>query len=324
MNAVAADPPPSFVRRNYGQGHGYTADGVKVPGVTTIIDAGIPKGGLIKWAGDEVAEYVAELLEWRDGHLYADELLAEVRRIAKYPIPKGGYPRTKFMKELSFAPTRAKEAGGLRGTQVHAIAKILAETGEWTPGPDEEHLEGYGDALEAWWHTWNPGGLPATENAASYGSVLVERPVLNREAFYAGTFDLLATLLDPQTASFCLVCARPGCLGRCLVDYKAGRSGIFGETALQLAAYRYAEIYLDHDLIERPMPEVDHCLGVWLQGDGLHETRPFTAGPEQFRTFRYVYETAKFLAAPDLFKYEGDPPVREVRGLPIRPKEKAA
>jgi hypothetical protein len=312
---------PRFKRRNYGSGHGYFVDGVRVPGVTTIVGAALPKGGLIKWAGDEVAEFVADRLVWRDGHLWADELLDEIRAIAKYPIPKTGFPRTKFAKELSFAPNRSKEAGGLRGTQVHKIAKILAETGEWTPGPEEEHLEGYGDALESWWHAWRPG--PLVEG----GPMLVERPVLNLDAFYAGTFDLLAT--HRYDDGSCIVCAalgparvRPGCAGVVLTDYKAGKSGIFGETALQLAGYRYAQVYIDPTTgAEVPMPEIDHCLGVWLQGDGVHETRRLIAGPEEFRVFRYAYELAKFLDGPNLFKLEGDPPIRAVRGHPIRPKE---
>ncbi|MBQ1164539.1 hypothetical protein KBZ21_41910, partial [Streptomyces sp. A73] len=45
-----------------------------------------------------------------------------------------------------------------------------------------------------------------------------------------------------------------------------GRSGIWGETALQLAAYARAEFYLDEHGIEQPIPHVDGGLAVWMLG----------------------------------------------------------
>jgi hypothetical protein len=284
----------TFKRHNHGASHSYSEDGRKIPGVTTILGAGIPKSGLIKWAGEEVAEYVVDRLTAKGGHIYADDLVRDVRAGAKYPIPDG-LPRTKLAKELSFAPSRTRDKAGLKGTQVHKIAQQLLETGEWTPGEGQEHLEGYADALESWFAMWQPGA-----------GALLERPVLNRSVFYAGTFDLVAPLITLP--------------GLSLVDYKAGRSGIFGETALQGAAYRYAEIYVDAAGVEQPMPKVSRFLGVWLRPDGTHETYPIAAGPEEFRIFRYVYELAKWLAGPDLFKLEGEEPaVRTVKGDAIRP-----
>jgi hypothetical protein len=294
---------PTFKRHDHfgGQTHSYSEDGRKVPGVTTILNAGIPKSGLIGWAGSAVAEYVVDRLTLHvDAHgetrVVADDLIRDIRATAKYPVPPG-LPRVKLAKELSFAPNRDRDAGALKGQQVHDIARHLAQTGEWTPGPTEEHLEGYADALVDWWHQWDPAGL-----------VLVERPVLNRGAFYAGTFDLIADLRG---------------WGRCLVDYKAGRSGIYGETALQLAAYRYCDIYVDEAGDEQTMPIVNHCLGAWIRPDGSHETYELTAGHEEYRLFRYCYEVAKFLAGPDLFKLDGDPPVRLVKSEPVSPRAEA-
>ncbi|MBQ1163414.1 hypothetical protein KBZ21_36080, partial [Streptomyces sp. A73] len=55
---------------------------------------------------------------------------------------------------------------------------------------------------------------------------------------------------------------------RLICDYKTGRSGIWGETALQLAAYARAEVYLDEHGIEQPIPHEDGGLAVWLRADG--------------------------------------------------------
>jgi hypothetical protein len=295
----------TFRRRNHGSGHSYRLGDRKVPGVTTILNAGIPKTGLIGWAGSTVAEYVVDRLTTKDGHILADDLVAELRAGAKYPIPPG-LPRVKLAKELSFAPNRERDAGANKGGKVHDLAHQLA-TGATVEVPPE--LTGYVDAYLDWYHQWSPTGE------------LAERPVLHREAFYAGTFDLWAILSNGDR---CLVCLRPDCTGRCLIDYKTGRSGIFGETALQVAAYRYAEVYVDDQGDEHPMPEVDHCLGVWFRPDSTWETYPLSAGPAEYRLFRYAYELAKFLDGPKLFGLEGeDAPVQLARGEPIFPTTEA-
>jgi len=49
-------------RINRGKGHSYldTETGQPVPGVTTLIDGGMPKKALINWAGDATAEYAVD------------------------------------------------------------------------------------------------------------------------------------------------------------------------------------------------------------------------------------------------------------------------
>lgn len=298
----------AFKRRNHGSGHSYRLEGNKVPGVTTIIGAGLPKLGLIGWAGSAVAEYVVDRLELRDGHVYADQLLDDVRATAKYPIPPG-LPRVKLAKELSFAPNRQRDAAAGKGGKVHDFAMALAQ-GEEVDVPDA--LVGYVDAYLDWRDLWQPAGE------------LVEAPVLNRTVFYAGTPDLIARLLgarDSDIPGVCLVCGTPDCPGVSLVDWKTGQSGIFGEVALQTVAYANAEVYIDDQGAEQAMPEIDHTLGVWLRPDRTHETYVLDSSPEVFRLFRYVYEVAKWMDGPKLFGLDGeDAPVRLAKSDPIQPK----
>lgn len=293
----------TFVRRNHGNGHSYRLGDRKVPGVTTIIGAGLPKNGLIGWAGSTVAEYVVDRLELDEttGQVDATALVRDIRAGAKYPIPQG-LPRVKLAKELSYAPNRVRDKGANKGGKVHTLAMQLATTGE-AEVPD--YLVGYVDAYLDWRDKWNP-----TDE-------LVERPVLNRTVFYAGTFDLLA----PLGVDVCAVCGDSECDGVALVDWKTGQSGIYGETCLQVAGYRHAEVYVDELGDEYPMPAVDHCLGVWLRPDRTHETYELDAGETAWRLFRYVYEVAKFLAGPDLFGLDGErAPVMEAKSDALRPR----
>ncbi|MBQ1163885.1 hypothetical protein KBZ21_38450, partial [Streptomyces sp. A73] len=78
-------------------------------------------------------------------------------------------------------------------------------------------------------------------------------PVASRTWWYSGTPDVIGDVPDGR---------------RLICDYKSGRSGIWGETALQLAAYARAEFYLDEHGIEQPIPHVDGGLAVWLRADG--------------------------------------------------------
>ena len=92
-----------------------------------------------------------------------------------------------------------------------------------------------------------------------------------------GTFDLVAKLHGETW----------------LLDLKTTRSGIFGETALQLAAYRHAEFYLDTEGEEQPMPEVDRVGAIWCRADG-YDLIPVEAGADVYRMFQYAQMVARF------------------------------
>src|SRR3990172_181392 len=82
-------------------------------------------------------------------------------------------------------------------------------------------------------------GLPWAhrDKAADLGTAVPEASVFNRTERYAGTLDAIATIG-----------------GRTLViDVKSGK-GVYPETALQLAAYRWAEFVGVPDGSEQPMP----------------------------------------------------------------------
>jgi hypothetical protein len=238
---MSAYTPP--VRR-YGKGHGYVdANGIKVPGVTTILGDGLPKKALINWAGNATAEYAVD--NW-------DEL-ATMSPSAR-------------MKKLQGGRYEIRDAAANRGTQVHALAERLI-TGEEVDVPDPlaGHVESYVRFLDEWQP--NP--------------VLAEAIVMSHKHGYAGTLDLVADI--------------PG-RGRALMDIKTSRSGIFGETALQVAAYRYADVYLDEtgdEPAELPMLDVDEVIAIHVRADG-YDLRPLVSGPAQMREFLYAREIARF------------------------------
>ena len=78
---------------------------------------------------------------------------------------------------------------------------------------------------------------------------------------------------------------------RLLMDVKTNRSGIFGETSLQLAAYRFADVLIDGDK-EQPMPAVDGCAGSHVRGDG-YDLLPVIAEEMQHKAFLYVLKNSQ-------------------------------
>ncbi len=229
---------PPIRRRNYGKGHGYVdANGLKIPGVTSIISDGIPKPALLKWAGDVTAEYAVDC--W-------DELADMAPSV-----------RLKTLKGARYANT---DTAANKGTVIHRLAAELV-MGRQVQVPDllAGYVESYVRFLDE--HDVEP--------------VLVEATVVSHKHGYAGTLDLID--------------------GHRLLDLKSSRSGIFGETALQLAAYRYADAYVDERGDEHPMPHIDWTGAVHIRADG-YSLVPVEAGPEQFRAFLYVQQVARFVA----------------------------
>lgn len=158
----------SITRRNYGSGHGYTIDGEKVPGVTTVIREALPTPALIEWAGNTTAAYAVDF--W-------DEL--------------GALTPSKRLKRLNGARYEERDAAARRGTEVHRLAEALVR-GLEVAVPDElaGHVEAYVDFL----------------NHADPKAILVEGVIGNRSVRYCGTVDLVAAmfgqnwLLDLKTS----------------------------------------------------------------------------------------------------------------------------
>jgi hypothetical protein len=248
----------SIRRVNRGKGHSYVDSdtGEKIPGVTTILDGGIPKPALINWAANATIEYAVD--NW-------DALTDKAVSV-----------RTK---ELSGARYAAKDIAANRGTQVHGLAERLVE-GDRVAIPEglEGHVQSYVRFLDEF----------------DVQPVLVERTVYSRTHKYCGTFDLIADLLDPDDPE-----PDPDLRHRMrwLLDIKTNRSGIFGETALQLAAYRYADVWIDekNDGVEMEMPEVERTGAIHVRADG-YDLIPVEAGPAQFRQFLYAQQIARFTA----------------------------
>lgn len=256
-------------RVNRGRGHSYQdANGNRVPGVTTVIGDGIPKPALMDWGPRVTAEYAVD--HW-------DEL--------------GELTPSKRLEKLKKARYEDRDAAANKGTRVHNLAEQLVSDKEIVI-PDD--LAGHVEAYVAFLEDWEPEPH------------LVEAVVMSHTHGYAGTLDLGAwfdpqQLLDAGLIEDQLVAAvlrqlveeNEPALG--ILDVKTSRSGIFGETALQLAGYRYADVFIDDKGAEQPMPEFHLALALHVRADG-YDLFPMTAGREQLRELLYAREVGRFVS----------------------------
>lgn len=246
----------TIARRNNGKSHSYTDT-----------DTGARVPGVTTILGDGIPKKA--LINW------AANATAEYA-IDNWDTLTGKTPSVR-LKELQGARYAVSDTAANRGTQVHRIAERLVQ-GEQVAVPDG--LEGYVESYVKFLDEFD------------VRPILVEQTIWSPQHNYCGTFDLIADLLDPDDPE-----PDPDLRGRVrwLLDLKTNRSGIFGETALQLAAYRYAEHYIDEDNANTPadMPEVDAVGAVWVRADG-YSLIPVEAGPEQHRLFLYAAEIAGF------------------------------
>jgi len=281
---------PTRIQRA-GNGHSYYLDGVKVPGVTTILSNGIPKPGLINWASNVPADFVANRLgvaRNAEGktRIVADEL---VRDLLEWNASRGHHavkvdesetlPRLAIAKILSSIRYRDSGEASAKGTEVHKLGERLAR-GEEVDVP--EGLEGHVASYLRFLEEWDP-----TE-------ALLERVMVSRKWRYMGKTDLIARFPGewPDETPWA---GEP--IGVGLLDLKTSRSGIFAETALQVAAYGNAETMLEGD-DEVPIPEVDWFGAVWVRADGFDVYRfDVRQDPSDraFRTFLYAKQVGDWL-----------------------------
>ena len=166
--------------------------------------------------------------------------------------------RLKLLKKARY---EVRDAAARRGTEVHELGEKLL-LGHEVAVPEElrGHVESYVKFLD----DFEPE------------PILTEVTVINYTHGYAGTLDMIFSRPDGT---------------HILADIKTTRSGIYGETALQLAAYRYAEVYLT-DEGEKPLPRIDDTWAIWVRADG-YEVIPLDTDPLTFDDFRRVAATAR-------------------------------
>ena len=174
-------------------------------------------------------------------------------------------PVAQRLSVLKGARYEDKDRAANRGTEVHRLAEYLIR-GERVHAPDEiaGHVESYVRFLDEF----------------RVRALWVEFSIASYRHGYAGTGDLIAEL---QTTDGPV---------RWLLDLKTNRSGIYGETALQLAAYRFADVLIAGQ-DEQPMPAVEACAAIHVRGDG-YSLIPVTADEATFRTFLYAQQVAGF------------------------------
>jgi hypothetical protein len=182
-----------------------------------------------------------------------------------------GLPPSERISRMEGARWDHLREASERGTEVHKqIERYLA--GE--PVVPPAGLEGHVDAAIRFVEEWRLEEL------------VVEAPIFSRTFGYAGRPDTFARLADGNLW---------------LLDWKTHAKGPFVESALQLAAYRYADFYvLDGDVddegraVEHPMPRVDRTGIVHVKADEAL-LYPFDAGPDAFEVFGAVQQVAAFV-----------------------------
>lgn len=190
--------------------HRYELDGKRIPSVTTILGV-INKPGLPYWA----AKLVAEEAITHHSHWGA--------RI------DSGEHADSIIRDLKSAPWRQRDDAANRGTRIHTVLEAAA-TGDPTACPTD--LMGMATAAI---DLLDRLDLQPTHTEAR---------LYNREHWYAGTADLIATIGGETW----------------LLDWKSSRS-LHDTHIMQLEAYAHAETILDEEGDERPMPTIDR-LGI--------------------------------------------------------------
>ncbi len=224
--------------------------GNKIPSVTTITKA-LPKDALVNWAGDATAAYAVD--NW-------DRLAALTVAARLKDISKGRYAE--------------RDTAANRGRDVHRIGEELM-SGKSVTVPDElvGHVDSYRRFMEEF----------------DLHPIEVEQVVFSKKHYYAGRLDLIGDVRLPDLPEFEDIPRDENGFSRGLLDAKTSKSGIFGEVALQLVGYRYAEFGIGEDGSEheRSPEDVDFIAGIHIRRDGYDLIR-LDGGPDVHRGFLYL------------------------------------
>lgn len=265
-----------ITRKDNGRNHWYVdADtGERVDGVTKLVGDGLPKPALLNWAGDATAEYAID--NWDD--------LATLAPSERFKKMKGG----RYEK---------RDAASNKGSQIHKMAERLI-AGDKVTVPDA--LAGYVQSCVRFLDEFD------------VRAVHVEAVVYSETRRHVGTLDLIADVLLPDMPEYDHIERGDDGYARGLLDWKTGKSGIFGDVAMQLSPYRFSEYLIQADGEVIDMPPVDFCAGIHIRQDN-YTFVPLLCGEEQYRDFLYIKEVARIQAG-----------LRDLVGEPIEPPTASA
>lgn len=201
--------------------HPESAD--KVPGVTSVLNM-LPKGFLKFWASKSVAEYAVN-------NIGAVVTLAMNDKSAAVDL-------------LKRAPDRDTAQAAEAGTDVHDLFERLAR-GE-DVGRVREELKPYVGIFKGFEKQYAPEFL------------FLEDTVWSETHGYAGSFDFIAKVTDPDTSDRMTV----------IGDWKTTRSGVHAEVALQETAYKNADYIIQPDGTKADIPHLDAGIVVHARPEG--------------------------------------------------------
>lgn len=172
----------------------------------------------------------------------------------------GRGPMVAALKEI---PWQKRDEAAVRGTDVHALAEQIIHGAEVeVPEHLAAHVEGYVRWLDAF----------------DVEPIVTEVPVAHRTHWWAGKPDAIVRI--------------DGVVW--LLDWKTS-SGVYGETALQTAAYASAEFYAPDAEAELPMPQIERT-GVVHVTAGESLLYPLASSPDEiavdYNLFRHVAHVA--------------------------------
>ncbi|MGW1497525.1 hypothetical protein ACWCQW_02855 [Streptomyces mirabilis] len=287
----AAAPAPTGADRIPKPSQGWYRDkvtGDKLRRVTTILSQGSTKGDVLAlWAANLVAETAfANLPALVNASLYPDQ-------------------RTEMYDWLRRAPLRKKDERADIGSAVHQIieAEVLGQPIAEGLLDDPEmapYLHHFGRFVREWDVTFEAS----------------EMVVGNRTAGYAGTLDYL--LRSPLIAAEFDIPASTVLMGDTKTGGELDVKGVYPEAALQMSAYRKAEVAWLRDGSTVPMPAT-HSTGVvlHLRPEG-YRLIPVVCDDQVFAAFRIVQQAADWVSG--LSKQV----VRPALTLPATTEERAA
>lgn len=177
-------------------------------------------------------------------------------------------PTSVKIAKIKGAPWSSRDRAALRGTRIHEYGEAIVH-GRRVEIPDEYvgPVEAYAKFLDEW----------------QVEPIATETRLVNTEHRYGGTADLWAR-----------IGVRGGAIA--LVDLKTG-SGVYPDVALQLAAYRYADLWQPDgpESENAEIPIVERVYVAHILPDAVRMI-PVQAGPAEHRAFLYVLQTARWAA----------------------------